>query len=382
MVSGWRVAEEIITLSDHRHIIFVVAQRPLALNGRLSSGPVRRWSLKKLDRDLLVAAAHVAAWPSGSQDFPPNPEDEATWFRGTMSAICDTAMPRARLSRKRAVYWWSEEISQLRNVCLNFRRQYTRARRRRRATTGSIAVAYANYREATKALQTAIANAKAKCWKELLEGLDRDPWGRPYKMVLGKLRPSIPPLTETLDLDLVMRVVDTLFPTIRDSSATSILLSGQSAWCEELEVSEKELDRAVKRLAKRNTAPGPDGIPGRAWILALEALGKRLRGLFNSCLRSGVFPSDWKKARLVLLKKKGRSIDSPSTYRPICLLDEVGKLFERIIASRLTDHLTQVGPDLSECQFGFRQGRSTVDTILRVRAISQRAVNGGGVALA
>ncbi|CAH2213853.1 jg8096 [Pararge aegeria aegeria] len=43
--------------------------------------------------------------------------------------------------------------------------------------------------EATKALQTKKSGAKAKSWKELLKGLDRDPLGRSFKIVLGKLRP-------------------------------------------------------------------------------------------------------------------------------------------------------------------------------------------------
>jgi len=41
-----------------------------------------------------------------------------------------------------------------------------------------------------------------------------------------------------------------------------------------------------------------------------------------------------------------------------------------------------VGPDLADCQFGFREGRSTVDAVKRVRAFSDKAVSRGGVALA
>nr|XP_034838764.1 uncharacterized protein LOC117994898 [Maniola hyperantus] len=380
MVSGWRVAEEVVTLSDHRHIVFVVSTGTSDNIARQNSSQSQRWSLKKLNRDLLVAAACVAAWPERSQEVLPDPEGEAVWFRETMTGICNTSMPKCRQTKNQAVYWWSEDIAQLRRICLRSRRQYTRARRRRRSTAEATAVAYSAYREATKTLQVAIANAKARSWRELLEGLDRDPWGRPYKIVLGKLRPWVPPLTETLDPDCVERIVDVLFPRAQNSSSTTMELL--EVWSEELNVSKEELKRVIRRLAAGNTAPGPDGIPGRAWVLALEALGHRLRQLFNSCLRSGIFPTGWKQARLVLLKKEGRPADSPSAYRPICLLDEVGKLFERIIAARLSDHLSRVGPDLSESQFGFRQGRSTVDAILRVRDSSERAVRGGGVALA
>lgn len=40
-------------------------------------------------------------------------------------------------------------------------------------------------------------------------------------------------------------------------------------------------------------------------------------------------------ARLVLLRKGNESLDQPGSYKPICLLDHVGKLFESIILGRL-----------------------------------------------
>jgi len=87
-------------------------------------------------------------------------------------------------------------------------------------------------------------------------------------------------------------------------------------------------------------------------------------------------------ARLVLIAKPGHPAEFPSAYRPICLLDEAGKLLERVVAARLKDHLSRVGPDLAESQFGFREGRSTVDAILRVRALAEEAVSRGGVMIA
>lgn len=56
----------------------------------------------------------------------------------------------------------------------------------------------------------------------------------------------------------------------------------------------------------------------------------------------------------------------PSAYSPIVLLDEVGQIFERIIADRIVGCLGNAGPDLSNVQFGFRKGRSTVE-IQRVK---------------
>lgn len=79
------------------------------------------------------------------------------------------------------------------------------------------------------------------------------------------------------------------------------------------------LSWAIQRLKVCNRAPGPDGIPGRALALALTAaLGDNVRQLFDSCFYYGIFPTTWKEANLVHLKKEGRPADSPSAYRPIC----------------------------------------------------------------
>ena len=44
----------------------------------------------------------------------------------------------------------------------------------------------------------------------------------------------------------------------------------------------------------------------------------------NVCLREGRFFVDWKKQRLVLLRKGNKPLGDVSSYRPICLLDTMG----------------------------------------------------------
>jgi hypothetical protein len=49
----------------------------------------------------------------------------------------------------------------------------------------------------------------------------------------------------------------------------------------------------------------------------MEVVFPRVRHLFSRCLREGIYPRTWRTARLSLLRKEGRSPDSPSVYRPI-----------------------------------------------------------------
>ncbi|XP_072750509.1 uncharacterized protein [Anoplolepis gracilipes] len=156
------------------------------------------------------------------------------------------------------------------------------------------------------------------------------------------------------------------------------------AWSRDLEITEEELRNAVRGV-KNNKAVGPNGIPGRVWKLALEEpnLSGWLRGIFNRCLAEEKFPPMWGRAKLVLLHKGGKKEGDPSSYRPICLLDEVGKIYERILVRRMVQHLARNEvPSLHEEQYGFREGRSTVDAVLRVKALTESAVERGRVALA
>jgi hypothetical protein len=62
----------------------------------------------------------------------------------------------------------------------------------------------------------------------------------------------------------------------------------------------EEIEKAERRL-KSGKAPGPDGIPSEVIKnIAAEYL-KILEKAANYCLDEGVFPEEWKEARLVLL---------------------------------------------------------------------------------
>ncbi|GBO99419.1 Retrovirus-related Pol polyprotein from type-1 retrotransposable element R1 [Eumeta japonica] len=74
---------------------------------------------------------------------------------------------------------------------------------------------------------------------------------------------------------------------------------------------------------------------------------------------------------LKLLGKKPP--EEPSSYRPLCMLDTAGKIFERIIHQRID---AVVDPLLADNQYGFRKGRSTLDAISLVVNTAKEAIAG------
>ncbi|CAH2097849.1 unnamed protein product [Euphydryas editha] len=388
-VEGWRVETGVETLSDHRYIRFEVSPAPVRPASSSTSSRGRsqfpRWALSKLDRELAEEAAIVGRW-----SLPPLSEfgldEAASRLCDAFSAVCRAAMPPAkRPPPRRALYWWSAEIAGLRAACNGARREYTRSRRRRPQDVDRDDRLRRIYVEKTKILQQAICRAKEEAWLELVGGLERDPWGRPYMWARNKLRAQSAPISDTLQPDQLGRIVGELFPNEPEDFVPP-RMARQTPDTEEgvpSPVTEAEMEAVITRLQSKKRAPGPDGVHGRVLAIALGHLGDSLRELFDRCLRSGQFPEAWKEGRLCLLPKAGRTPDSASAVRPVVLLNEAGKALEKIVASRLVQHLEEgSGPGLSESQFGFRARRSTVDALKRLRAVTGEAEHGREVVVA
>lgn len=103
--------------------------------------------------------------------------------------------------------------------------------------------------------------------------------------------------------------------------------------------------------------------------------GNYVLDVFNKLWLRGAFPKIWRTGKLVLIKKPRKDKSSAQTYRPICLLSELGKLYERLINARLQEDMERRG-GLSDFQFGFRRGKSTVEAVDRVQQIAKLANSG------
>lgn len=197
--------------------------------------------------------------------------------------------------------------------------------------------------------------------------METDPWGLPYKVATKKLtgRQSIEGLTTPGRMD---HIVDTLFPAHQTTVWADLEVSrGISP------ITETKMAQLGANLPT-NKVPGPDGIPDVVFKTILGENPGLLLGTLNKCLEEGRFPRVWKEARLVLLRKGTKLLEQPTLYRPICLLSTVGKLYERVLKTRVEAHLEAKG-GLSDRHYGFRRGRSTVDAF----SADMKLVNGAGM---
>lgn len=135
------------------------------------------------------------------------------------------------------------------------------------------------------------------------------------------------------------------------------------------DISEAEVKEAI-RHAKSGKAPGPDGIISEILKASDHGTVVFLTKFFNTLFCKGLFPTEWSKAIIFPLHKKGDA-NNPDNYRGISLLSCVSKLYTHILNKRLTQW-AEDNNIISEEQAGFRKTYSTVDHIFTLYAVVQK----------
>jgi hypothetical protein len=125
-----------------------------------------------------------------------------------------------------------------------------------------------------------------------------------------------------------------------------------------------EIKFEISRL-KTKKAPGPDEMPSIVIKNLPPDAIQYLVAIFNACLRIGFFPAAWKIGKIFPIAKPDKDLSSPESYRPITLLPIVGKIFEKIILSRMLEVIEEK-QILRDQQFGFRARHSTTHQVMRI----------------
>ena len=113
------------------------------------------------------------------------------------------------------------------------------------------------------------------------------------------------------------------------------------------------------------SSPGQDEVSTGLWKLALQsspALCTLIASLFSSCLRTSTFPAAWKTSVIVPLLKDALKEHGMSNLRPISLQSCLGKLFNKVLAHRLSNIFARF-PILHPAQRGFIHGGSITKCI-------------------
>ena len=126
------------------------------------------------------------------------------------------------------------------------------------------------------------------------------------------------------------------------------------------DVSCDEVKNIIRSL--KNSSAGHDEFPTFVGKLCVDSYIEPLTFLINYSLKTGVFPSELKLARMVPIFKAGDS-SALTNYRPISVLTFFAKVFEKIVYNKLLNFISD-NNILYDHQYGFRKGRSTQQAII------------------
>ena len=166
----------------------------------------------------------------------------------------------------------------------------------------------------------------------------KDYWSILKSFLIGKKIPCIPPLFENNELITDFKKKAELFHSIFANQCSLIKNISQLPRTLSYETKERlssvkiTNDDILKIIAKLDPskADGHDKFSFCIIKIFSTSICKPLRLIFNHGTENGIYQCEWKKANVVPIHKKGDS-QTLKNYRPVSLLPDCSKTFERLL---------------------------------------------------
>ena len=134
-------------------------------------------------------------------------------------------------------------------------------------------------------------------------------------------------------------------------------------------------DEIIKIISKLKTgkACGPTSIPVDIFQLIQLEIASPLAKIANLSFLTGVQPEKLKVAKVIPIYKKGSKLTT-SNYRPISLLSNINKIFEKIIFERVYGYIEK-SEMIYINQYGFRKQHSTNHALINITEQIRKALD-------
>lgn len=126
-----------------------------------------------------------------------------------------------------------------------------------------------------------------------------------------------------------------------------------------LPTSSQEVNKVINELKQKKG--GVDNIDARSLIILSKYIAEPLAYILNLCMDKSIWPNALKKADVIPIHKSNDK-HIVSNYRPISLVSNIAKIFEKIIYSRFLSFIKK-HKILSAKQFGFLKNVGTKDAL-------------------
>ncbi len=125
---------------------------------------------------------------------------------------------------------------------------------------------------------------------------------------------------------------------------------------------EQEIEKVIRNL--KDKAGGVDGINTKVLKIISKFISKPLEFIFNNCMTIGIWPNGLKCAEILPIHKSGDKYKT-NNYRPISLISNIAKVFEKIIHKRIYNFITD-SKIIAKNQYGFLKNKGTKDAIVAI----------------
>lgn len=137
-------------------------------------------------------------------------------------------------------------------------------------------------------------------------------------------------------------------------------------------VNQNEIIKYISSL-KNNSATGIDQISVKLIKICHTYLTIPLTHIINTIFITGLVPAHFKETIITPIYKSG-SRSEKTNYRPISVINNIAKIFEKALKTRLEKFL-ETNKIISENQFGFRNSFSTKDAIYKLTSTVNNCIN-------
>ena len=308
-------------------------------------------------RDRVTATLTRTPWGGTIQ------EQTDRLIAAVTDAVFDLT-PKAKPSPY-AKRWWTTDLTRLRQAYTFWRNQ---ARSQRRSGQRSPEL-QERAKAAAKEYHDMIRKQKSTHWNDFLAD-DINIWqaAKYLQTSSGTMGDKIPPLvrhdgtTTEGKAEQAQALLAAFFPPL----PARIEEEGERPQRAPVDMPDLTMEEVERKVfsAKPWKAPGEDGLPAMVWRQIWPAVKDRVFHLFQTSLRDGDIPSQWRNAKIIPLKKPGKSdYTLAKSWRPISLLSTLGKILEAVVAERLS-YAVETSGLLPANHFGARKRRSTEQALL------------------
>lgn len=356
-----------VSISDH-NVVF--AYRKLSING-ISNGhnTMTYRNFRKFNRENFRNDIMSRSWDHIYNSDDPN-EMWSQWKFSFLSIVDKHAPLRTTRVRARSSPWITSELKKQmhdRNILKikayksNYLNDWIQFKKQRNIVNSKIRLAkqayyYNNFNE--------YMGDSRKTWQTINELTSR----KSGKISVASLKVNGLLITNPTDLS---NEFNDHFATIGPKLASEISSSDDSSHLKYLTGTDKNFQLHPTTTAQvfsflnklnKSKAIGLDKISARLIRECADLICIPICDIFNQSINLGIFPDDWKCARVTPLFKEGNR-DNLNNYRPISVISVVAKVFERIVYDQLYAYLKEHNI-ICKYQSGFRTIHSTVTALL------------------